>query len=65
MWDKDWIERQLAHIDGTVRGVYNAAEYITPRRRLLQWWADECDRLRGYSVVELVKIPEGGWERAG
>lgn len=65
MWDKDWIERQLAHVDGTVRGVYNAAEYITPRHRLLQWWADECDRLRGYSVVDLVKIPEGGWERAG
>ena len=41
MWDKGWIERCLAHVEGdTVRAAYNAAEWIGPRRRLLQWWAD-------------------------
>lgn len=44
MWDADWIERCLAHVEGdTVRGAYNSAEWIGPRRRLLQWWADWLD----------------------
>ena len=30
-----------SHVEGaTVRRAYNAAEWIGPRRRLLQWWAD-------------------------
>lgn len=41
MWDADWIERQLAHVEqDEVRGAYNAAEWIGPRRRMMQWWAD-------------------------
>lgn len=37
----DWIEMALAHADGNeVRGAYNSALYLTPRRRLLQDWAD-------------------------
>jgi integrase len=43
-WDSDWIERQLAHVEeNDVRGAYNAAEWIGPRRRMLQWWADWLD----------------------
>lgn len=43
-WDSDWIERQLAHVEeDDVRGAYNAAEWIGPRRRMLQWWADWLD----------------------
>lgn len=43
-WDSDWIERQLAHVEeDEVRGAYNAAEWIGPRRRMLQWWADWLD----------------------
>jgi len=31
----------LAHADDDeVRGAYNAALYLTPRRRMLQYWAD-------------------------
>lgn len=48
-FDKDWIEMQLAHAEESeVRGAYNAAEYIGPRRRMMQWWADyleESERL--------------------
>lgn len=44
MWEPDWIERSLAHVEGNkVRGAYNAAEYLPQRRRLLQWWADWLD----------------------
>jgi integrase len=42
-WNRDWIERQLAHRQSGVRGAYNAAEYLPGRRRLLQWWADWVD----------------------
>lgn len=43
-FDKDWIELQLAHDESdNVRGAYNAAEYLGPRRRMLQWWADYLD----------------------
>jgi integrase len=52
LWDPDWIERQLAHVDGGVRGDYNAAEYIGGRRAMLEWWADYLDGLKaGGNVV--------------
>ena len=38
---EDWVELQLAHSEeNEVRGAYNAAEYIVPRRRMMQDWAD-------------------------
>jgi integrase len=38
----DWIEMALAHADeNEVRGAYNSALYLTPRRRMLQRWADD------------------------
>ncbi|MDR3525855.1 MAG: tyrosine-type recombinase/integrase [Rhizomicrobium sp.] len=40
-WNRDWIEMALAHGDcDAVRGAYNAAEYMTQRRELLQWWGN-------------------------
>jgi hypothetical protein len=48
MWESDWIERQLAHVErDEVRGAYNSAEWIGPRRRMLQWWADWLDEQEG------------------
>ena len=45
-WHPDAIERQLAHIDANqVRKVYNRAEYLEERRRMMQWWADHLDTL--------------------
>jgi integrase len=38
----DWIELALAHAErDEVRGAYNAAIYLTPRRRMLQDWGDQ------------------------
>lgn len=41
-FDSDWIEMQLAHEmhGGEVRGAYNAATYLEPRRRMLKTWVD-------------------------
>jgi integrase len=45
-YNSDWIERQLAHVDTKgVRAVYNRAEYLAERRRMMQDWADYLDRL--------------------
>lgn len=43
-WPHDAIERQLAHVDsGSIRGVYNHAQYLDKRREMMQWWADWID----------------------
>ncbi|HAZ7534686.1 TPA: integrase [Escherichia coli] len=35
------IEVQLAHANGgSVRGIYNHAQYLDKRREMMQWWAD-------------------------
>ena len=46
-YNRDWIERQLAHGDKNgVRATYNYAEYLPERRKMMQEWADYLDRLR-------------------
>lgn len=43
----DWIERQLAHVPREhIRGIYNRAEYLPERRKMMQAWADYLDELR-------------------
>lgn len=45
-WNRDVIERQLAHVEeNTVRGAYNHAEYMPERIKIMQWWADWLDGL--------------------
>jgi len=46
-YNRDWIERQLAHgeRDG-IRAAYNYAEYLPERRRMMQEWSDFLDGLR-------------------
>jgi integrase len=45
-WAPDIIERQLSHKDPTIRGVYNKAEHLPERRKMMQAWADYLDGLR-------------------
>ena len=42
-FNSDWIEKALAHETRGVRGMYNKAEYLTPRQDMLQWWANFVD----------------------
>lgn len=39
-FNADAIELQLAHVDGSVRAVYNRSRYLDERRAMLQAWAD-------------------------
>ena len=54
-WNRDAIERQLAHAErDSVRAAYNRAEYLVERRKMMQAWADYLDALRaGAEVVPL------------
>lgn len=40
-YNRDWIERQLAHADSSIiRDTYNHATYLDQRRGMMQDWAD-------------------------
>lgn len=40
-WNRDAIERQLAHAErNNIRAAYNYAEYLSERRKMMQWWSD-------------------------
>jgi integrase len=44
-FDKDVIERQLAHKEtDAVRAAYNRAEYLPQRRELMNWWSAWLER---------------------
>jgi integrase len=47
-FNRDWVEMQLAHAEeNDVRAAYNAAQWLTQRRAMLQWWADFLDEMAG------------------
>lgn len=54
-YNRDWIERQLAHGDqDEIRDTYNHATYLEQRREMMQAWADSIDALRtGANVVSI------------
>lgn len=45
-WNRDAIERQLAHAErNNIRAAYNYAEYLPERRKIMQHWADYLEQL--------------------
>ena len=54
-WNRDAIERQLAHAErNKIKAAYDHAEYLPERRRMMQAWADFLDGLReGGKVITL------------
>jgi integrase len=45
-WNRDAIERQLAHAErNNIRAAYNYAEYLSERRKMMQHWADYLETL--------------------
>ena len=46
-WNRDAIERQLAHAErDSVRAAYNYAEFLPERKKMMQAWADYLDGLK-------------------
>lgn len=60
-WNKDAIERQLAHSpasDNQVRDAYNRYEFLEERAQMMKWYADHLDMLAaadGKKVVPFAK----------
>jgi len=51
-WNRDAIERQLAHGErDSVRASYNFAEFLPERRKMMQAWADYLDELKNASIA--------------
>ncbi|MBI4804622.1 MAG: tyrosine-type recombinase/integrase [Desulfovibrio sp.] len=51
-WNRDAIERQLAHAErDNIRAAYNYAEFLPERRKMMQAWADYLDALKSGAKV--------------
>jgi integrase len=62
----DVIEIQLAHKGSDkIRSIYNRAEYMRERRRLMQAWADYLDALKEYAMTPGAPLPEVDVATAG
>lgn len=54
-WNRDAIERQLAHAErDEIRAAYNYAEFLPERRKMMQAWADYLDGLKqGADIIPI------------
>jgi integrase len=54
-WDKEVIERQLAHgSDEALGSAYDRTQFMAERAKMMQTWADYLDKLRmGADVIQL------------
>ncbi len=58
-YDRDVIERQLAHEDeDKVRSAYNRAEYLLERKKMMQDYANILDAIKGGSKEVIEKFPK-------
>jgi integrase len=72
-WDRDVIERHLAHVsDEELGGSYDRATFLAQRRTMVQQWADFLDELEagrmpvqdGDNVLQFVRAPSHPARRA-
>ena len=57
-WNRDVIERQLAHSEqNSVRAAYNYAEHLPERRQMMQAWADYLSGLSEKANVVPIHRP--------
>jgi integrase len=55
-FNRDWIERQLAHTErNSIRAAYNYAEYLPERRKMMQAYADYLTELKEKAIREAGK----------
>lgn len=56
-WNRDAIERQLAHAErNNIRAAYNYAEYLPERRKMMQHWADYLEALANGTGTNVVLL---------
>lgn len=54
-WNRDAIERQLAHAErNSVRAAYNYAEFMPERKKMMQAWADYLEGIKvGAKIIPI------------
>ena len=54
-WNRDAIERQLAHAErNSVRAAYNYAEFMPERKKMMQAWADYLEGIKaGAKIIQI------------
>ncbi|MBP7867185.1 MAG: integrase arm-type DNA-binding domain-containing protein [Acidobacteria bacterium] len=58
-WSADAVELQLAHKPkDRIRAIYNRAQRLDERTRMMQWWADRLDTLRLGTERRIVALGE-------
>ena len=51
-WNRDAIERQLAHAErNNVRAAYNHAEFMPERKKMMQAWADYLEGIKSGAKI--------------
>ncbi len=56
-WNPEALERQMSHKEPGVAGVYNKAQHLVERRKIMQAWADYLDSLRaGGDVIPMRRV---------
>ena len=50
-WNTEAIDRQLAHKEQGVKGVYQKAQYLEERRKMMQAWADYTEALKSGAQI--------------
>lgn len=55
-FNRDWIEMQLAHCEGDVRSIYNAAEWLSGRREMMTWWSGHLERIASKRTRAALKV---------
>ena len=51
-WPKEHVEAQLAHKEQGISGIYNKAQYLDNRIKMMQWYADHLEELSAGNVVQ-------------
>ena len=57
-WNRDAIERQLAHAErNSVRAAYNYAEFMPERKKMMQAWANYLDGIKaGAKIIPIRSV---------
>ena len=59
-WNRDAIERQLAHSErNSVRAAYNYAEFLPERKRMMQAWADYLAAIKSGTKIIHIRSAAG------
>ena len=59
-WNRDAIERQLAHAErNSVRAAYNYAEFMPERKKMMQAWADYLDSIKAGAKIIPIRTAAG------